>query len=294
MEFIDYYKILGVEKNASEEDIKKAYRKLARKYHPDVNPQDQEAEKKFKQINEANEVLGNSENRKKYDRYGQDWRHAEEIDRARQQQGRQSNRPNQTEDFNGREYSDFFESFFSNGQRGRGQQPFRGQDLQAQLTLDIRDVYHSRKHTLTLDGRKIALTIPAGVRNEQVLRIKGQGSKGANGGPDGDLLLSIHLINNTPFRRDEDDLFLNFPLDLYTAILGGVITVPLFEGDIKLKVAPETTNGKKVKLKGKGFPVYKQEGKMGDLFITYEIKIPQNLTEREKELFTELSKLRAK
>jgi len=294
MEFIDYYKILGITKNASDEDIKKAYRKMARKYHPDLNPNDKEAEKMFKQVNEANEVLSHPENRKKYDEHGKDWKHAEEINRARSQQARSgAGQGGQGFNDSGDVNSDFFESFFGRSSNSRSHTTkYRGQDYTAQLSLDLREVYKTNKHILTLNDKKIAITIPAGVQDQQVLRIKGHGGEGMNGGPHGDLLLTIHLVNTTPFKRDAQHLYTTVPLDLYTALLGGVVNIPLFEGQIKLKVPPETANGTKVRLKGKGFPVYKKEGEFGDLIITYDISIPKNLTEKEKELFTTLAKLR--
>jgi curved DNA-binding protein len=295
MEYIDYYKVLGITKNATEDEIKKAYRKMARKYHPDLNPNDKEAEKRFKEINEANEVLSNAENRKKYDEHGKDWKHADDINRARsQQQYQRGNQGGQEYQFSGEDHSDFFESFFGGrgGSRSGGQVKYRGQDYEARLALDIKEVYETKKHTINLNDKKIALTIPAGVKDEQVLRIKGHGGPGINGGPNGDLLLTLHIINNTKFKLDDHNLYTTVPLDLYTAMLGGVVSVDLFEGKVKLKVAPETQNGTKVKLKGKGFPIYKKEGSYGDLFINYEIVLPKNLTEKEKELFLELSKLR--
>lgn len=295
MEYIDYYKVLGITKNANEDEIKKAYRKMARKYHPDLNPNDKEAEKKFKEINEANEVLGNAENRKKYDAHGKDWKHADEINRTRsQQQYQRGNQGGQEFQFSDEDHSDFFESFFGGGARNktRGQVRYRGQDYEARLALDIKEVYETKKHTINLNDKKIALSIPAGVKDQQVLRIKGHGGPGINGGPHGDLLLTIHVINNTKFKLVEHDLFTTVPLDLYTAVLGGIVSVDLFDGKVKLKVAAETQNGTKVKLKGKGFPIYKKEGSYGDLFITYEIVLPKNLSDKEKNLFTELSKLR--
>lgn len=291
MNFIDYYEILGVDKSASLEDIKKAYRKLARKYHPDLNPNDPEAEKKFKQINEANEVLSHAENRKKYDEFGKDWKHADEIRKAQQQQGR-SSYSNAESSFSEDDYADFFNSIFNKSQGGRSRAAFRGQDYSASLTLNLKDVYTTQKHIITINNTKVGLTIPAGAKDEQVLRIKGHGGEGANGGPKGDLLLTLHIINDTSFKLDGHHLLLNVDLDLYTAILGGTVTVPLMEGKVTLKVNPETQNGTKVRLKGKGFPIYKQEGAYGDLLITYQVKLPTNLTPQEKELFTELSKLR--
>ncbi len=303
MEFIDYYKILDVSKNATEAEIKKAYRKLARKYHPDLNPNDKEAEKKFKAVNEANEVLSNKENRKKYDEYGKDWKHADQFEQAKHQQQSQRQYQQQDfggyggysgQDFSGSDFSDFFESMFGGGaSHGRGRTAaFRGQDYNAELNLNIRDVYETHKRVLTVNGKNIRLTIPAGVEDGQVIKIKGQGGKGVNGGPKGDLLIQFNISNNTQFRRDHNDLYTTVDLDLYIALLGGEITVPTFDGKAKLTVKPETQNGTKVKLKGKGFPVYKKEGQFGDLYITYQINMPTNLTAKEKELVKELSKLR--
>lgn len=303
MEFIDYYKILGLNKNATETEIKKAYRKLARKYHPDLNPNDKEAEQKFKAVNEANEVLSNPENRKKYDKYGKDWKHGEAYEQAQRQQ--QSQRQYQQQDFGGFEgfsgqdfgdsgFSDFFESMFGGGSArgGRRNAAFRGQDFNASLQLNLTDVYKTEKRVLTVNGNSIRLTIPAGVEDGQVIKIKGKGGEGINGGPNGDLLIQFNILNNTQFKRNHNDLYSNVEVDLYTALLGGDITVDTFDGKVKLKLKPETQNGTKVKLKGKGFPVYKKEGQFGDLYITYQIKMPTNLSAKEKELITELSKLR--
>ena len=295
MAFIDYYNILGVDKKATADDIKKAFRKLARKYHPDVNPDDKVALQKFKEVNEANEVLSNPENRKKYDKHGKDWKHADELDK--QQQQYQSNRRQQTNygDSSGSVYSDFFESMFGGG-GGRGRQStakYRGQDMNAELHVDINEVYKTHKHTITVNGKNVRFTIHAGLKNEQVLRIIGHGGEGVNGGPNGDLLIKFIIQNNTKFIREDDNLYTTVDLDLYKALLGGNIKVDTFDGSITLKVKPETQNGTKVKLKGKGFPVYKKEDTFGDLYITYNIKLPTNLTEKEIELITELSKLRA-
>lgn len=296
MDFIDYYKILGIDKKASEADIKKAYRKLARKYHPDLNPNDKEAERKFKEINEANEVLSHPENRKKYDSYGKDWKHAEEFEKARQQnQSRQSSQsyrqPGQGQ-YSEEDFSDFFGSMFGGRPGGQRNVQFRGQDFQAALHLNLEDVYRTHKRTLTVNGKNIRLTIPAGVKNGQTIRIKGYGGEGINGGPKGDLTITFQIDNHTKFKRDGNNLYSNVDLDLYTAMLGGEIVIDSFEGKVKLKIAPETQNGTQVKLKGKGFPVYKKEGKFGDLIITFTIKTPVNLTAKEKELFNELSKMR--
>ena len=295
MAFIDYYKILGIEKTSTQKDIKKAYRKLARKHHPDLNPNDKEAEKKFKEINEANEVLGNEENRKKYDKYGKDWKHADELDKAQHQNQSSRGYQNQSSNnFSESEYSDFFESMFNNGQNRRGNAVFKGQDIQAELQLELSDVYETHKRTLTVNGKNIRLTIPAGVRNGQIIRIKGHGGEGSNGGPKGDLILEFSIVNHTKFKRDKDNLYTTASIDLFKAVLGGEITINTFKGKVKLVVKPETQSGTKIKLKGKGFPVYKQENKFGDLYITYNVELPTHLTEKEKELFNELAKLRSK
>lgn len=292
MEFIDYYKILEIAKSASEADIKKAYRKLARKYHPDLNPNNKEAENKFKAINEANEVLSDPEKRKKYDEYGKDWKHADEFKKAQQQQSqRNTNQQQDYGEFSG-DFSDFFESMYGNSGGRSRQTKFRGQDLHAELHLNLKDVYSSQQQTLTVNGKNIRLTFPAGIENGQVIKINGHGTAGANGGPKGDLYITFSIRNDTKFKRDGSNLHLTVDLDIYTALLGGEILVDTFDGKVKLKVAPETQNGTKVKLKGKGFPVYKKENSFGDLFIIYQLKLPTNLSKEEKELVVKLKKLR--
>ena len=295
MAFIDYYKILGVSKTTTEKEIKTAYRKLARKYHPDLNPDNKEAEIKFKEINEANEVLSDPENRKKYDKYGKDWKHGEEFEKAQHQRQQQSQHRSGHQVFSEQEYSDFFESMFGGKRTSsrEGQYPkFKGQDYHADLHLDLKDVYTTHKQVLTVNNKNIRLTIPAGVENGQVIKIKGKGGEGLNGGLNGDLYIKFNINNRTQFKRDGNNLYSNVDLDLYTSLLGGEIKVDTFSGKVKLKITPETQNETKVKLKGKGFPVYKKEGKFGDLIITYHIKIPTHLSEKEMELFKELQKIR--
>ena len=296
MAFIDYYKILGLEKNATTSDIKKAYRKLARKYHPDLNPNDKVAEKKFKEINEANEVLSNPDNRKKYDNYGEHWQHGDEYEKTKQQQQQYQRSYQETSGgYSQGDFSEFFESMFGGGASRSNRSrhiKFKGQDYNAELQLNLKDVYTTHKRTLNINNKNIRITIPAGIKNEQVIKIKGHGGKGINGGPNGDLYIKFSIINNTIFRIDNNNLYLNVDLPLYKAMLGGEITIDTFDGKVKLNIKPETQNSSKVKLKGKGFPVYKKEGQFGDLYITYNIKTPTNLTSKEKELFTELAKLR--
>ena len=295
MEYIDYYKVLGISKSASAKDIKKAYRKLARKYHPDLNQNDPVSEKKFKEVNEANEVLSHPENRKKYDKHGKDWQHAEAFEKANKQQQNQRNTQQRTTgDFNEGDFSDFFESMFGGGSFNsrRTNAKYRGQDYNADLRLNLTDVYKTHKQTLTVNNKKLRITIPSGVKNGQVIKIKGHGSKGMNDGQNGDLYIKFSIVNNTKFKRDGDNLYTTIKIDLYTALLGGEITVDTFDSKVKLNIKPETQNSTTVKLKGKGFPIYKKETQCGDLYITYDVEIPKNLSSEEKQLFNELAKLR--
>ena len=299
MEYIDYYKALGIGKNATQDDIKKAYRKLAVKLHPDLNPNDKNAQKKFQEINEANEVLSDPEKRKKYDKYGKDWKHAEQFEQAQaqqQSQGRKSfgnNRGEQFEFEGGGDFSDFFESMFggSSGRSRSKQTKFRGRDVEAELQINLTDAYKTHQQTFNINGKNLRITIPAGIEDGQVIKLKGHGGPGVNGGPDGDLYIRFVIRNDTKFIRQVNDLYTTVPIDLYTAILEGEITIDTLDGKLKLKIKPETQNGTKVRLKGKGFPVYKNDGQFGDLYITYEVKLPTNLTAKQKELFKEISKL---
>jgi curved DNA-binding protein len=287
---MDYYKLLDLPKTATAAEIKSAYRKLARKYHPDLNPGDKESEKRFKEINEANEVLSDPEKRKKYDQYGNDWNHAEQFEQARQQQTRSSGSSGQP--FAAEDLSDLFGSMFG-GSRGQGRQSkFRGQDVNAELNLNLTDVYQTQQQTITVNGKNLRLTFPAGIEDGQVIKVKGHGSPGANGGPAGDLFIRFSINNNTRFKRDGKNLYADAELDLYTALLGGEVFIDTLNGKVKLKVPPGTQTGTKVKLKGKGFPVYKKENEFGDLYITYQVKLPTSLSEKEVELFTELRNLR--
>jgi curved DNA-binding protein len=293
MAYIDYYKALGVDKNASQDDIKKAYRKLARKMHPDLNPDDKEAHKKFQQINEANEVLSDPEKRKKYDQYGEHWQHADEIEKNKARQGQYNQGGGFSGDMNEGDFSDFFESLFGKQtkQQGARNVKFRGQDYNAELLISLKQAYTTHQQTLTVNGKNIRITIPAGIENGQTIRLRGHGGAGVNGGPNGDLYITFAIEKDPAFRRDGNDLYTDLDLDLYTAVLGGELLLDTFSGKIKLKVNPETQNGTKIRLKGKGFPVYKTEDAFGDLYVTYQVKIPTGLTEKQKDLFTQLSKL---
>ena len=314
MAFIDYYKVLGVERNATQDDIKKAYRKMARKYHPDLNKDDPNAKDKFQEINEANEVLSDPEKRKKYDEYGEHWKHADEFKAEREAYQRAQERGGQSaywysvngDDFmggfggnahgfggNASGFSDFFEQLFghgaSSGRSGRGYNMMsRGGDIEAQMSLSLRDAAVTHKQTFSVNGENLRITIPAGIADGQMIKLKGHGEKGSNGAPDGDLYITFQIAPDPNFKREGDDLFTDVDIDLYTAVLGGSVNVNTIDGMVKLKVNPGTQNDTKVRLRGKGFPVYKKEGTFGDLIVTYHVDIPTSLSEKQKELFTQL------
>ncbi len=300
MAYINYYEVLGVNKTATQDEVKKAFKKLARKYHPDLNPNDPAAKQKFQEINEANEVLSDPEKRKKYDAYGENWKHADEFEAQKkyyQQQNRTShtywagNNDSFSDNFNDSEsYSDFFEELFGKGYKHSHKTNgiFKGQDYNAELHFSLRDAAETHKQILNINGKKIRITVPAGIADGQTIKLNGQGGPGINGGPAGDLFITFTIAEDPVYKRNGNNLYMNIPLDLYTAILGGEIIINTLNGKLKLKIKPETQNGTKVRLKGKGFPVYKEEGKFGDLLITFNVTLPTNLTDKQKELFKEL------
>ncbi|WP_343523308.1 J domain-containing protein [Pedobacter sp.] len=298
MDYIDYYKILDLKKDASTEDIKKAYRKLARKHHPDLNPNNEEANKKFQQINEANEVLSDPDKRKKYDKYGKDWQHADQLD-AQEQQRRQyqSNSgsygggSSYSGGFGSDDFSDFFSSMFGGGGgRSSRNSPFKGQDYHADLQLNLLDAYTTHKQTLTVNGKQVRITIPAGVENGQKIKLPGYGAPGVNNGPPGDLFIKFNISDDPKFKRKGNDIYIQEEVDLYTAVLGGEKIVETLNGKVKLKIPESTQPDTTLRLKGKGFPVYKKDNQFGDLYIKWRVKIPTNLNAEQKELFKKLSK----
>lgn len=243
-------------------------------------------------------MLSDPEKRKKYDQYGKDWQHADAFEKARQSSGgsRQTYTTGQAfgDQFDDDRFSDFFESMFGRSAgsgSGSRQAKFRGQDYEAELQLNLEDAYHTHKQTLTVNGKQLRITIPAGIENGQKIKLKGHGGPGINGGPDGDLYITFSIPVHPRFKRSGNDLYTTATIDLYTAVLGGEATIETLGGKVKIKVNPGTQNGSKTKLKGKGFPVYKQENEYGDLYVTYQVTLPTTLTEKQKELFEQLSKL---
>lgn len=293
MEYIDYYKVLEIKKDATTDEIKKAYRKLARKYHPDLNPNNNEANKKFQQINEANEVLSDPDKRRKYDQHGKNWQHADQFE-AQQQQRQYRSQGNSfggSSNAFGDDFSDFFSSMFGGAGRSSSRSPFKGQDYNAELKLNLLDAYKTHKQTLTVNGKQVRITIPAGVENGQKIKLPGYGAPGANHGPAGDLFIAFTIAEHLKFKRKGNDIYIQETIDLYTAILGGEKIVETLDGKVKLNIPAGTQPDTTLRLKGKGFPVYKKENQFGDLYIKWQIKIPTNLNADQKELFEKLSKL---
>ena len=291
MAFIDYYKILGISKDATQEDIKKAYRKLARKYHPDLNKDNPNAQEKFQEINEANEVLSNPEKRKRYDEYGENWKYAEELEKQKKRQAKEQSGTREGmfwySDDNTSGFSDFFEELFGNRYRNYNR-AMRGKDYESELHLTLRQAAEEQKQILNLNGKNIRITIHAGVADGQVIKLRGYGEPGKGDAPDGDLYITFRIKEDPTFKRIGNDLYTTTTIDLYTAVLGGEIILDTLNGKVKVKIKAGTQNNSKIRLKEKGFPIYKQSGKYGDLILSIQISIPTLLTERQKELFKQI------
>ncbi|MEZ0370501.1 MAG: DnaJ C-terminal domain-containing protein [Candidatus Sericytochromatia bacterium] len=301
--YIDYYATLGVSKSASQDDIRKAFRKLARENHPDVNPGDEAAVRRFKQVNEANEVLSDPEKRKKYDQYGKDWEHAEQFEKMRAQGGSPFGQQYTygSEGMDEQSFSDFFQSIFGGGHfsgmggMGGGRQQaraFKGQDIKADLALNLEDAYRTHKRTINVNGKQIRITIPAGVEDGQTIRLREHGQPGAQGGPPGDLYLSFRFEPDPRFERQGADLVTRSKVDLFTALLGGEVEIQTLSGPLRMKLKPGTQSGSKLRLKGKGYPEYKQDDHFGDLYVEVQVELPNALSEAEQELVRDWARLR--
>lgn len=314
MDYKDYYKVLGVEKTASADDIKKAYRKLALQYHPDKNPGNKQAEEKFKEVNEANEVLSNPENRKKYDQLSESYKYAQQhgggggFDWSQWQTAQHGGGRTYTYEgdfgdaFGGRGgFSDFFESFFgghsgfgrsASGEFGRAA-PKKGEDYTAQMDITLQEAFHGAEKIINLDGQKIRLKIKPGTRQGQVLRLKGKGSAARSGGNAGDLLISMNIVPGSGTEIKGRDIYMDTPVDIFTAILGGKATISTLRGPINVNIPAGSDSGKILRLKGLGMPGSNGTSK-GDLYIKLKIEVPKNLTEKEQQLFEQLARDRKK
>ncbi|MDQ3020042.1 MAG: J domain-containing protein [Bacteroidota bacterium] len=320
MDYKDYYKVLGVNKNATQDEIKKAYRKLALKYHPDKNKGKKEAEDKFKEANEANEVLSDPEKRKKYDELGENWKYYQQSGGAQSQdfdwsqyanQGGRGRSGGQTytyegdmgDSFGGGGFSDFFETLFgggggfrsSQGTKGRAgtrKTILKGEDLAAEMSITLEDAYKGSEKLFDLEGQSIKLKVKPGIADGQTLKLSGKGGSGYNGGPAGDLLLKIHVLNDPIFERKGDDLNTDLRVNLFTAVLGGKAPIKTFKGTINVNISKESQNGKVLRLQGMGMPKYGKANQTGDLYAKLNIEIPINLSEKEIKLFNELQEIR--
>jgi curved DNA-binding protein len=313
MDYKDYYKILGVEKGASQEEIKKAYRKLAVKYHPDKNKGDRAAEEKFKEISEANNVLSDPQKRKEYDELGSNWSRYQRpggaggfdwTEFSRQHRGQQGQRGFDFGDVfegagsgrRGGGFSDFFQTFFGGGMFGGGERRAEhnaGAHLKAEMEIKLEHAYHGTAQIITLHEQPIRIRLKPGIEHGQTLKIKGKGEPGVFGGPAGDLYLKVLIAEDPNFTRKGDDLYANLPIDLYTALLGGKVTVNTLSGPVSMQLPELTPNGKVLRLKEKGMPRYNQEGQFGDLYVTVQVELPKQLSPEERELFEKLRGLNA-
>ncbi len=324
MQYKDYYKILGVGRNASQDEIKKAYRKLAVKYHPDKTEGDKKAENKFKEISEAYEVLKDPAKRKKYDRFGQNWKQYQEagagaggfdfsdfMKQGGSGRGRGRDRQEQSSSYGdtfsfeevftggrGRSgFSDFFETLFGEEFRSARARPrggstasMRGQDVTAETTLTLEEAYYGTARIIQMDGKKVRVNIKPGIRDNQTLRLPGKGVPGAGGGQAGDLYLKINITQHPVYKRDGDDLYMDVKVDLYTAVTGGKTEVETLKGKVKVDIPKKTQSGKVLRLPKLGMPVHNKPGEYGDLYVKVHIQIPDDLTEEDVKKFEHLKK----
>lgn len=296
MDYKDYYKVLGVSKSATQEEVKKAFRKLAIKHHPDKNPGDKKAEEKFKEINEANEVLGDIEKRKKYDELGSNWKQYQQ--QGDQFAGQRRYSGSRQQDFNqSSEFSDFFESFFGSSFSGfnqgqRQQRSRQGGDLNAEMELTLHDVFYGTTKQILLDGQKVNLKVKPGIRDGQILRMKGKGSPGSGGGDNGDLHITVRLAKDTFFDRKGDDLYFDHSLNVITAILGGKVSVKGFDKTILMEIPEGTDSNKIFRLKGMGMPVLENPANRGDAYVKMILRVPKNLSPEEKKILNNFSDIR--
>ncbi|MEM6846002.1 MAG: J domain-containing protein [Bacteroidota bacterium] len=302
MEYKDYYKVLGVSKTATQEEIKKKYRKLAVKYHPDKNKGDKAKEEKFKAITEAYEVLKDPEKRKQYDELGENWKYYQQQGANGGYGGRGRTTTQFDGDFSdlfgdGGGFSDFFESFFGRGSgsaQGRTSAAFKGADIQANVTISLEDAYEGGTRLINLNGTRLRMKLKPGIEDGQTLKIKGKGQPSIQGGPAGDLYLTVDIAKHPQFERKGNDLYVTQSVDMYTATLGGKVGIKTLKGTtINVTIPKGTDSGKALRLKGLGMPNYQNSNQTGNLFVQVKVVTPRNLTAEEEKLLKKLQAIRS-
>ena len=313
MKYKDYYKTLGVAKNASQEDIKKAYRKLAVKYHPDKNKGNQQAEDRFKEVAEAYEVLKDPEKRNKYDTMGANWKQYEQYGNAWDgfggNHGRQYHHAGDFGDIFGQGgFSDFFNSFFGGESGGFGEfqsdrrknrsgsfggsSSMKGHDLEAETEISFDEAYDGTSRSFKVNEQAIRIKIKPGIKDGQVLRLKNKGNPGVNGGPAGDLFLKIRVAPHHSLKRKDADLHLEMETDLYTMVLGGQKSVSTPKGNFKIQIPKFSQNGKVLRMRNLGMPHYSNPSLFGDLYVKLKVKLPEELSAQELDLFKKLAEIK--
>ena len=283
----DYYNILGVNRDASEDEIKKAFRKKAKQYHPDANPDNPSAEERFKELNEAYEVLKDSEKRPQYDRFGENWKNYQGF-------SEQQNPYTSGGGFGGQggqaDMSDMFETIFGGGGRRSGfgggrrtNMRMAGEDIEQPVTISLHEAYEGTKRIITKNGREINVTIPRGATTGTKVRLAGEGQPGIAGGPAGNLYLVVDVADDRQFERIDDDIYVDVNVDVFTAILGGEVEVPTMTRPVRMKIRGGTQSGQKLRLTGKGMPMLRNKNEFGNLYARVMITVPMALTEEQKE-----------
>jgi len=307
MEYKDYYKILGVDKNADEKEIKKAYRRLARQHHPDVNPGDKAAEARFKEINEANEVLSDPEKRRKYEELGRNYQRWQQtggqpggFDWSQWTEGGQPGGVrveygDLNDLFGGSGFSDFFEAIFGGmggGSRRAAQATAQPRDLEHEVEITLEEAFHGAQRLMEIDGRRLEVKIPAGVKTGSRVRMAGEGLPGGKAGPRGDIYLRIKVLPHATFERQGDHLHCEIPADLFAALLGGEVRVPTLSGTVALRIPAGTQSGRIFRLAGQGMPKLRTPQEHGDLYVKIRVMLPEALSEKERNLVREWAALR--
>ena len=300
MDYKDYYSILGVTKTATKDEIKKSYRKLAKKYHPDKTKGDKALEEKFKEVSEAYEVLSNDDNRKKYDELGANWKNQQQagdpggFDYSQYYANTGGQGGHQTFEGDPEMFSEFFNNIFGGGYArsgGRRQTSRKGQNYLAEMEMTLEEAFHGGTRIINVNNKKLRIKTKPGTKDKQKIKLAGKGSPGLNGGPSGDLYITIHVRSNPNFKRKGNNLYAELPLDMYTAVLGGKVAIPTLSGNVHMTIPKGTQGGKTLRLKGKGMPVYGKASQYGDLYVKTNILIPSNLTTEEEKLFAKLKDL---